>query len=97
MARTQTAHYDHPDIRRYFESADRGAATEPEGLREMRFGEYMVEQGALSRAELFEALMFQDLYPEIRIGECASALGFVPELRVAMLVRRYLSSTAVDI
>lgn len=50
-------------------------AGEP-GLREITFGEFLVEQGVLDRFALFRALQMQDRISGARIGECIAALGY---------------------
>lgn len=65
------------DIAHYFEYSGSGLQVLEDGLKEVPFGEFMVEQGLVDRAQLFRALQMQDKYPGVRVGECAAALGYV--------------------
>lgn len=65
------------DIAHYFEYSRSGLQVIEDGLKEIPFGEFMVEQGLVDRVQLFRALQMQDKYPGVRIGECAAALGYV--------------------
>jgi len=49
------------------------------------FGEFLVQQHALDRFQLFRALQLQDRLPKVRLGHCAVALGFVPRDEVELL------------
>ena len=49
-----------------------------DGLKEIGFGEYLVEEQVLDRFQLFRALQMQDRLPGVRLGECAAALGYAP-------------------
>src|SRR5688572_15200293 len=64
------------ELAHYFEYSSTGLEIMGDGLEEMRFGEYLVGAGAISRQQLLTALMFQDRNPGVRIGECIAALGF---------------------
>jgi hypothetical protein len=68
---------DRAPIAHYFEYSDEIELVE-EGPREIQFGEYLVECGLLTRAQLFIALCEQDRQPGIPFGEIVAALGFVP-------------------
>jgi hypothetical protein len=59
------------------------------GLREVSFGEYLVEQGVLDRFQLFRALQLQDRHPGVRLGECAAALGYAPSGVIERLFDRF--------
>jgi hypothetical protein len=77
VARKPTA-VNHRDLRRYFEYSQNGVEVVQDGLKEISFGEYLVEQGVLDRYQLFRALQMQDRLPGVRLGECAAALGYAP-------------------
>jgi hypothetical protein len=64
------------DLRHYFEYANQGIEVVEEGLKEISFGEFLVEQQVLDRFQLFRALQMQDRQPGVRLGECAAALGY---------------------
>jgi hypothetical protein len=70
------------ELRRYFEYSQSGVEVLEDGLKEISFGEYLVEQGAIDRYQLFRALQMQDRLPGVRLGECIAALGYVPISRV---------------
>ena len=60
----------------------------------MRFGEFLVSQGRLSRQQLFLALQMQDRYPNLRIGECATALGFLDLGDIEAMLKRFAQPLA---
>jgi len=66
------------EIAHYFEYSNHGIQVVEDGLQEVTFGEFLVERGGLSRAQLLAALQLQDKVPGRRIGECVAALGFLP-------------------
>ena len=76
------------DLRTYFEYSTAGVEIEQDGLKEMSFGEFLVDRSAIDRQQLFSALQLQDRHPGIRLGECVAALGFLPFAEV----ERHLSS-----
>ena len=68
----------HPhDLRAFFQYSPAGIEVLEDGLKEVPFGEFLVEQGAIDRFQLFRALQMQDKYAGVRIGECAAALGYL--------------------
>jgi hypothetical protein len=71
-AQTPTA-----DLRSYFEYSNHGVEVVEDGLKEISFGEYLVEQGVLDRYQLFRALQMQDRLKGVRLGEAAAALGYI--------------------
>lgn len=71
---TRLAH----DLRHYFDYSNHGIEVVEDGLKEMTFGEYLVENHAINRHQLFCALQMQDRNPGARLGECLAALGYVP-------------------
>lgn len=66
------------DLRHYFEYSSKGIEVVEDGLKEISFGEYLVDQGVLDRYQLFRALQMQDRLPGVRLGEAAAALGYAP-------------------
>lgn len=66
------------DIRHYFESSSAGIEVIEDGLQEMSFGEFLVENRAIDRFQLLCALQMQDRAPGTRLGECIAALGYLP-------------------
>jgi hypothetical protein len=84
-------------VRRYFEYSESGVEVEEDGLKEIPFGEFLVERGVLSRSQLFQVLTHQDKSPGIRIGEIVSALGFVPYSTVDKLLTEFHRIPQVEI
>ena len=82
-----------PELSHYFQSIE----VLEEGLKEMTFGEYLVEQEVLDRFQLFRALQMQDRVPGARIGECAAALGYAPINAIERLYVRFTDVRAVDV
>ena len=76
-------------LRSYFEYSNSGVEVVEDGLAEVRFGEYLVEVGALAHHQLFSAMMLQDRNPGVRIGECVAALGILPYAVVDALYTQY--------
>lgn len=66
------------DIAHYFEYSNVGLEVLEDGLREVPFGEYLVERGFVTRQQLFMALCEQDRHPGVRLGEVIAALGYMP-------------------
>lgn len=64
------------DLRSYFEYSSHGVEVVEDGLKEMAFGEYLVEQGVIDRFQLFRALQLQDRVKGVKLGEAAAALGY---------------------
>lgn len=62
------------------------------GRQPLRFGEFLVIEGALDRRQLLAALQLQDRYPEVKIGECAAALGYLDISSLERLYERFLAN-----
>jgi len=73
------------DLQRYFEYSQSGVEVLEDGLKEVSFGEFLVDQHVLSRFQLFRALQMQDRLPGVRLGECAAALGYAPIAQIEKL------------
>src|SRR5689334_4173154 len=95
--RTQTS-LNQRDIRHYFEYSQSGVEVVEDGLREIRFGEFLVEHDILDRQQLFRAMQMQDRSPGVRLGECAAALGYVSIHAVERAYRKFagLATVLVD-
>jgi len=78
-------HRSAKELRRYFEYSQSGVEVVADGLQEISFGEYLVDQGVVDRYQLFRALQMQDRTPGVRLGECAAALGYAPIGKVEQL------------
>jgi hypothetical protein len=77
------------DLQRYFEYSSAGVDVVEDGLEEISFGEFLVDQGFLDRFQLFRALQMQDRLPGVRLGECAAALGYAPINAIERLYERF--------
>jgi hypothetical protein len=85
------------ELNRYFEYSNSGVDVLEDGLKEVSFGEYLVEQQVLDRFQLFRALQMQDRLPGVRLGECAAALGFAPILAIEKLYAQYAQLKTVEV
>jgi hypothetical protein len=85
------------EVRHYFEYSDHGIEVVEDGLREIPFGEYLVERRALSRAQLFSALQEQDRNPGVRFGEVVAALGFLPYPEIDRLLTEFHAVSVIEI
>lgn len=77
------------ELKRYFEYSQSGVEVVEDGLKEVSFGEYLVDQGLVDRYQLFRALQMQDRLPGVRLGECAAALGYVSISKVEKLYAQF--------
>ena len=80
------------DLKHYFEYSNQGVEVEEDGLKEISFGEYLVDQGILDRFQLFRALQMQDR----RLGEAAAALGYAPIGVIERLFQRFQGLETVE-
>ena len=94
--RHKTAHLPDNNLRHYFEYSSNGIDVVEDGLKEMSFGEYLVERKVLTRYQLFRALQMQDRNPGVRIGECIAALGFVGYEVVEAHLERWKSLAIIE-
>ena len=78
------------DLRHYFDYSSSGIEVLEDGLPEITFGEYLVQQGTLDRYQLFRALQMQDRLPGVRLGECAAALGYAPIGKIERLYAAFV-------
>jgi hypothetical protein len=85
------------DLRRYFEYSSVGIDVVQDGLQEMTFGEYLVDQGVVDRFQLFRALQMQDRLPGVRLGEAVAALGFAPIGAIERLFQRFTQLSTVEV
>lgn len=85
------------DIAHFFEYSSQGVQVEADGLTEVTFGEFLVEQRVLTRPELLRALQLQDKHPGTRIGECVAALGILPYPRIEQYLRVWNAMEVVEI
>lgn len=77
------------ELRHYFEYSSQGVDVLEDGLQEITFGEYLVDQGVVDRFQLFRALQLQDRSPGVRLGEAVAALGYAPIGAVERLYQRF--------
>jgi hypothetical protein len=102
---TTTAAVAHPgsgsikerELSKYFEYSRTGIDVEEDGLKEISFGEYLVESNVLDRYQLFRALQMQDQHPGVRIGEAAAALGYIAVGDVERLYAKFNAVSAVTV
>lgn len=85
------------DLMHYFEYSSKGIELEEDGLREIRFGEYLVDQGVIDRFQLFKTIQMQDRLPGVRLGEAAAALGYAPIGAIERLYSRFQQLQTVDV
>lgn len=81
----------------YFEYSQSGVQVLEDGLKEITFGEYLVEEQVLDRYQLFRALQMQDRLPGVRLGECAAALGYAPINAIEKIYARFLQLQTVAV
>jgi hypothetical protein len=77
------------DLQRYFEYSQSGVDVLEDGLKEVSFGEFLVERKVLNRFQLFRSLQMQDRLPGVRLGECAAALGYAPIAQIEKLYAQF--------
>jgi hypothetical protein len=95
---TPAAYSNHSkEIQRYFDDAQNGVDVLEDGLKEISFGEFLVDAGVLDRFQLFRALQMQDRLPGVRLGECAAALGYAPIAAIERLYERFAELNTVDV
>lgn len=85
------------DLHSYFEYSKKGVDVIEDGLTEVTFGEYLVDQGVLDRFQLFRALQMQDRLSGVRLGECAAALGYAPITVIERLYERFQQLGTIDV
>jgi hypothetical protein len=85
------------ELAHYFEYSAKGIQVVEDGLKEIHFGEFLVEQNRLDRYQLFRSLQMQDRHPGVRIGECAAALGYVPITEVEKLYASFAQLATVTV
>ena len=85
------------ELRSYFQHSSAGVEVVADGLKEMCFGEYLIEEQALSRTELFSALQLQVKNPGVRLGECIAALGIMPYPTVEDHIQQWLGAPVVEV
>lgn len=85
------------DLRHYFEYSSQGIDVLEDGLKEISFGEYLVDQGVVDRYQLFRALQMQDRTPGLRLGEAVAALGYAPIGAIERLYQRFAHIPAVAV
>lgn len=77
------------DIEHYFAASKSGLQVIADGLKEMTFGEFLVENRVLDRHQLLCALQLQDRHPGARIGECVAALGYLHHAEIEALLSNW--------
>ncbi len=85
------------EILSYFVYARAGVEVESEGLKNMPFGEFLIERKALTRAQLLRALQEQDFHPGVRLGEVIAYLGFLPYRKIDQMLTEYNALPVVEV
>src|SRR5580704_5805442 len=85
------------EVKRYFEYSESGVEVLEDGLKEITFGEYLVEAQVLDRFQLFRALQMQDRLPGVRLGEAAAALGYAPIGAIEKIYARFRELATVAV
>lgn len=83
------------DLVHYFEYSPHGVDVVADGLKEIPFGEFLVEHGLITRYQLFRAMQMQDRHAGVRIGECVAALGFLQISEIERAFERFLKLPTV--
>jgi hypothetical protein len=91
-----TAPVNSAELRRYFESPHAGVEV-VHGLKEVTFGEFLVERGLVDRFQLFRALQMQDRLPGVKLGEALAALGYAPISAIERLHEQFVAVPTADI
>lgn len=86
------------DLHCYFASRQVGLEVIADDLPEVRFGEFLVARRMLDRAQLLQAIQYQDRHAGVPLGQAAVALGFVSPMRIeqAHQAFRQLPAVLVD-
>jgi hypothetical protein len=84
-------------IATYFELGDPEIEVAWDGLQPVTFGEYLVAEGVLSRAQLYVALREQDHQPGIPLGEVIAYLGFLPYAEVDRRLTEWSAIPIVEV
>jgi hypothetical protein len=83
------------DLGTFFAEEDEIELVE-DGLQEMTFGEFLVENSHLTRAQLFDALREQDRHPGIPLGEVIAWLGYLPYPEIDRLLTRWTAIPVLE-
>jgi len=89
--------HNRKDLATYFEYSASGIQLLEDGLKEIGFGEFLVEEQVLDRFQLFRALQMQDRLPGVRLGECAAALGYAPINAIEKIYSRFVQLQTVAV
>ena len=71
--------------------------TVKESLSPVAFGEFLVDNGALSRAQLYTALREQDNQPGIPLGEIVAYMGYLPYPEIDRLLTEWSVIPIVEV
>jgi hypothetical protein len=85
------------DIATYFDAGEEAIELVEEGLQEMTFGEFLVENSPLTRAQLFDALREQDRHPGIPLGEVIAWLGYLPYAEIDRLLTQWSTIPVLEV
>ena len=68
-----------------------------ERITPVSFGEFLVEHGGLSRAQLYRALREQDEQPDIPLGEIVAYMGYLPYPEIDRLLTEWSVVPIVEV
>jgi hypothetical protein len=85
------------ELHRYFEYTPRGVEVVEDGIKQISFGEYLVQAQVLDRFQLFRALQLQDRMPGVRLSEAAAALGYAPIGAIEKIYARFVELSTVSV
>jgi hypothetical protein len=85
------------DLRQYFEFSRQDFDLVEEGLKEVHFGEYLVEQGLIDRYQLFRALQLQDRKPGMQLGQAVVALGYATTRAIEQMFDNFQELATIDV
>jgi|RhiMetdeSRZDD1v2_1073273.scaffolds.fasta_scaffold1721776_1 hypothetical protein len=66
------------------------------GRMPLRFGEFLVQEGAIDRAQLFRGLQMQDRLAGMALGQCIVALGYLTAGEMESAHDRYTQAVATQ-
>lgn len=85
------------DLRHYFEYSSEGIEVVEDGLPEIQFGEYLVDQGLIDRFQLFRTLQLQDRTTGLQLGAAVAILGYAPASAIERLYARFQELATIDV
>ena len=93
---TITTSADNPDTRRHVARPWPDMDVIDGGRLPLRFGEFLVQENSIDRAQLFRALQMQDRLSGMALGQCIVALGYLTAGELEWLHDRYTQVVAAQ-